>query len=87
MMRTNYRVHAGPQFELLSWDQREEIYLAALKVLQRTGITVHGDQALDVLRKKGAQIDGTRACIPCFGRTKPGPSRAAGHRAIRPTRR
>lgn len=65
-MRTNYRVHAGPQFELLSRDQRQEIYLASLNVLRRTGIAVHSELALDLLREKGAQVDGTRAYIPSF---------------------
>jgi trimethylamine:corrinoid methyltransferase-like protein len=87
MMRTNYEVHASPQFELLSWDQREEVYLAAPTALPRTAIMVYGDEALDLLGREGAQLGGDTGLLPSLGRTKRGPSGAAGHWAIGPTRR
>ena len=40
-MRVNYQVNATPLFRILSDDQIEEIYLAALEVLARTGTRVY----------------------------------------------
>ena len=39
-MRANYQVNATPQFRLLSDDQIEEIFYAALDVLERVGTRV-----------------------------------------------
>jgi trimethylamine--corrinoid protein Co-methyltransferase len=65
-MRVNYRVNAGSQFQLLSEDERQEVYLAALKVLQQTGIIVRSDPTLDLLQANGAWVEGTRVYIPSF---------------------
>ena len=65
-MRTNYRINASAQFHLLSQDECQEIYLAALKVLQRTGVAVHSDEARGVLEGRGARVEGTRVYIPSF---------------------
>jgi trimethylamine--corrinoid protein Co-methyltransferase len=65
-MRVNYRVNAGSQFQLLSEDQRHEVYLAALRVLQHTGIIIRSDLTLDLLEGHGAWVEGARARIPSF---------------------
>lgn len=65
-MRVNYRVNASSQFQLLSHDQRQEVYLAALKVLQNTGVAVYSEEALQLLERIGARVEGTRAYIPQF---------------------
>ena len=51
---------------LLSHDQFEEIHLATLEVLDRTGVVVHEKEALDLLKKGGARIDGNRVRIPAW---------------------
>jgi trimethylamine:corrinoid methyltransferase-like protein len=45
-MRVNYQVNASSQFQLLSHDQRQEVYLAALKVMQNTGIVIYCEETL-----------------------------------------
>ena len=66
LMRVNYQTNATVQFQVLSEDQRQEIFRAALHVLEHTGIEVHNDEALGVLKAQGAWVDGTRARIPGY---------------------
>jgi trimethylamine--corrinoid protein Co-methyltransferase len=42
----------------------ESIHLASLEILERVGIDVHDDNARDILRKGGANIDGIRVRVP-----------------------
>jgi trimethylamine--corrinoid protein Co-methyltransferase len=43
--------------ELLSKDQVEKIHESTLKVLEKTGVIIHSDQALDILKLNGCNID------------------------------
>lgn len=63
-MRVNYQSNATPQFQILSEDQKQEIYLAALKILRQTGVLVHEEESLQVLRDAGARIEDERVYIP-----------------------
>lgn len=64
-MRVNYQVNTTPQFRVLSDDQIEQIYYAALEVLSRTGALVHEEEALALLQDAGAQVrDDNRVLIP-----------------------
>ncbi len=66
-MRANYLVHATPQFRVLSDDQIEEIYHAALDVLARVGTRVYGEEGLALLREAGCPIrDGDLVNIPSW---------------------
>lgn len=66
-MRTNYRANATPLFRVLSDDQIEDIYLAALQVLERTGTRIYHDEALALLREAGCQVsDGNLVRIPSW---------------------
>jgi len=66
-MRVNYQVNATPLFRVLSEDQIEEIYLATLEVLARTGTRVYEAEALELLRGGGAIISDTNLVhIPSF---------------------
>jgi trimethylamine--corrinoid protein Co-methyltransferase len=66
-MRVNYQVNATPLFRVLSEDQIEEIYLATLEVLARTGTRVYEEEALALLREGGAVISDTNLVrIPSF---------------------
>ena len=55
-MRANYEVYATPQFRVLSDDQIEEIYFAALDVLERVGTHIYGAEALALLGDAGCLI-------------------------------
>jgi trimethylamine--corrinoid protein Co-methyltransferase len=63
-MRVNYQTNATIQFEVLTQDQREEILGAALEVLANTGVEVHHQEALGILKSLGASTEGERVYIP-----------------------
>ena len=55
-MRANTQIHATPQFRVLSDDQIEQVYFAALDVLERAGTRIYGAEALALLRDAGCLI-------------------------------
>jgi trimethylamine--corrinoid protein Co-methyltransferase len=55
-MRVNYQINATPQFRVLSDDQIEEIFYAALEVLERVGARVYGERGLALLRGAGCLV-------------------------------
>jgi trimethylamine--corrinoid protein Co-methyltransferase len=55
-MRANYQVNITPQFRVLAEDQIEEIFHAALDVLERVGTRVYGREALDLLAEAGCLV-------------------------------
>jgi trimethylamine--corrinoid protein Co-methyltransferase len=66
MLRSNYRVNRTTQFRALSDDQVQDIHLAVLEVLERTGIRVHSEEAVAVYKKAGAKVKGDRVWIPSY---------------------
>ncbi len=66
-MRTNYQANTTPVFRVLSDDQIEDIYLAALEVMEKTGARVHHDEGLALLRDAGCHVsDGDLVRIPSW---------------------
>jgi len=64
-MRANTQSNMTPRFRVLSPDQIEDIYLAALEVLERTGTRVHHGEAVNLLRQAGCHVsDGNLARLP-----------------------
>jgi trimethylamine--corrinoid protein Co-methyltransferase len=55
-MKANYQSNVTPQFQVLSDDQVEEIFHAALDVLERVGTRVYGREALDLLAEAGCLV-------------------------------
>ena len=55
-MRANYNVNATPQFRVLSDDQIEEIFHAALDVLERVGTQILEDEGLALLHAAGCSV-------------------------------
>ena len=55
-MRANYQINITPQFRVLSDDQIEEVFNAALDVLGRTGVRIYGEEGLALLRDAGCLI-------------------------------
>ncbi len=66
MTTSNQTVCRSPQFQVLSNDEREMIYSAALEVLERTGVRIEKKEALDILGDAGARIHGNIARIPSY---------------------
>lgn len=56
--------HQVIQFRVLSDEQIQEIHLATLSVLERTGVDVLEEQALELLKNAGCQVNGHRVRIP-----------------------
>jgi len=54
----------SPHLRILSDEQIERIYQAALACLQRTGVDVNNQEAASLLGDAGADIDGNRVRIP-----------------------
>lgn len=63
-MRVNNKTNASIQFQVLSDDQKQEVFRAALDVMEYTGVEVYSDEALAVLKSKGASVNGARVKIP-----------------------
>jgi len=63
-MKDRLRVAHFPKFEVLSKDDRERIYLAALEILKQTGIKIHEQEALSLLKEAGAQVERDIVRIP-----------------------
>jgi len=64
-VKANYRIEGTTQFRVLTDDQIEAIYHAALEVLERTGCRVHDEEGRALLAQAGAHItDETLVRIP-----------------------
>lgn len=65
-MRGNYTVNSGVRFRMLTDDQLQELYDGVLHVLEYTGLEVHHQESLEILKKAGAWVDGKRVRIPSY---------------------
>ena len=66
-MRHNYVQYNSPQFRLLSDSQLEELHLATLQILERTGVAFECQEAIDLLGEAGADVSNPdRVKIPAY---------------------
>jgi len=64
-IRSNHLSYSSAQFRRLSDDQCQKLYWACLEILERTGVRLYDQQALDLLAKAGVSAtDGNRVRIP-----------------------
>lgn len=63
-MEDRERAGHHPKLEVLSKDDQERIYSAALEVLEQTGIKIRVQEALSLLKEAGAQIERDIVHIP-----------------------
>ncbi|MBI2440355.1 MAG: trimethylamine methyltransferase family protein [Lentisphaerae bacterium] len=63
-MRTNLTNYATTQFRVLANDQIEQIFLAALEIIEGTGSRILENEAKELLKKAGAVLQGDIARIP-----------------------
>ncbi|HMB32004.1 MAG TPA: trimethylamine methyltransferase family protein [Desulfohalobiaceae bacterium] len=64
-MKINQTIQTTPQFQVLSEDQIERIYFAALDVIENTGARFHHDEALELFRNSEAVVtDDKRVRVP-----------------------
>ena len=65
VLQSNYTSFDTPRFRKLSDDQLERLHHASLEILDRTGVRLFEPEALELLKKKGIQVeDGNRVRIP-----------------------
>jgi trimethylamine--corrinoid protein Co-methyltransferase len=64
-IRTNDRTFLSAQFRRMSDEQCEKIHWASLEVMERTGVRLHEQTAIDLVAKAGAHVsDGNLVRIP-----------------------
>lgn len=67
MTHTHYTSLSAPFFRKLSDDQRDRIHAASLEILERTGVRLYHQPAIDLLKKAGVPVgDGNRVYIPSY---------------------
>ncbi|RKX98474.1 MAG: trimethylamine methyltransferase [Spirochaetes bacterium] len=62
--RSRYRVNKTLRFRLLTDQQKDEIYHAAVEILERTGARIYSQEAREILKKGGCWIDGENVRFP-----------------------
>ncbi len=65
-LKVNMSTQATVGLNLLSDDQIEEIHSATLQVLQTVGVEVYEEEALQLLKNAGADVEGTRVRFPVW---------------------
>jgi trimethylamine--corrinoid protein Co-methyltransferase len=66
-MRYNYIQFSTPQFHILSETQIEELHLATLQILERTGVAFECQEAIDILGDAGSDVSNPdRVKIPSY---------------------
>lgn len=63
-MKPNNEITNGGCFEYLSEEELYHLHMASCEILERTGVEVLDEEALELLRSGGAHVDGTRVRIP-----------------------
>jgi trimethylamine--corrinoid protein Co-methyltransferase len=57
-MKNDFFLRAQPRIKLLEQEQKEEIHRSSLRILERNGVLVHEEQALQLLKEAGCRIEG-----------------------------
>lgn len=65
-MRVGYNSQLAPELKVWTQDQCHEMHLKSLEILERTGIIVHDEGALQVYKKGGAYVQGNKVFIPAW---------------------
>jgi trimethylamine--corrinoid protein Co-methyltransferase len=64
-VRMNDKVWGGAQYSRLSGEQCQKLHNASLEILARTGARLYDAEALELLKRAGAQVtEGNRVRIP-----------------------
>jgi trimethylamine--corrinoid protein Co-methyltransferase len=66
MIQTHGSSMTSAHYSRLGPQECEQIHLASLEILERIGVDVHDEKALDILVKGGATSDGLRVRIPAY---------------------
>ncbi len=64
MIQTHGTSMTSAHYSRLGPQECEKIHMASLEILERIGVDVHNEKALDILVKGGAKADGLRVRVP-----------------------
>lgn len=59
LRRSNYVTNSTVNFRVFTEEQCQELHSAALEILERVGVEMHSEKALEVAKKAGAYVEGT----------------------------
>lgn len=63
-MKMNQKINKSTQFKVLSEDQIEQIFFAALEVLEQTGGNIYHEEAIELFKNSNAVVKGNNVRIP-----------------------
>ena len=66
MGMTTDELYFKPRLQVINQDQIEQIHCATLEVLERTGVDIPHDRALEILSDNGATVEGTLVRMPSW---------------------
>ncbi|MCG6895443.1 MAG: trimethylamine methyltransferase family protein [Desulfobacteraceae bacterium] len=64
MPTSRFNIRRKPRLNVLQSEQVEDVYMATMEVLERTGVRITHQRSLDLLLDAGARVDGDRVRIP-----------------------
>ncbi|ATW27906.1 trimethylamine methyltransferase family protein [Candidatus Formimonas warabiya] len=64
LRRSNYVTNSTVNFRVFTEEQCQELHSAALEILERVGVEMHSEKALEVAKKAGAYVEGNRVKFP-----------------------
>jgi trimethylamine--corrinoid protein Co-methyltransferase len=64
--QTNVTVATGPQYRSMTDEQCRLLHCASLEVLERTGVLLYHQPAIDLLKKAGCVVDGNKVRFPPY---------------------
>lgn len=63
-IRTNDRTYLSAQFSRMSDEQCRKIHWASLEVMERTGVRLYEQEAIDLIARAGAPVEGNLVRVP-----------------------
>lgn len=61
---SNYVANSTVNFKVFTQQQCQELHSAALEILERVGVEMHSEKALEMAKKAGAYVEGNRVKFP-----------------------
>lgn len=65
-MRSNHKIQNGAHLQVLSEDQCRRMIAAAMEILERTGVYYQDQESVEIMKKAGCHVDGSRVRIPMW---------------------
>ena len=66
MIKTHGTSQTSARYSRMGFQERDQIHLASIEILERVGVDVHDERARQILKEGGAKVDGLRVRVPEF---------------------